>query len=372
MLNGMKIVDADAHHMEPDDLWVKHIDPRFKAAAPVMGVSPSGKRTLMIEGEPAVREAGRYKSSSAEVGKKISAIMGSTFKRLAAANFSAEARLMDMDEAGVDAQIIFPSRGGQVVGREYRDTALLDACCRAYNDWSAEYCQAAPGRLRWAAMVPMQDIELAVKEAQRAAHNGAVTIYLRPNPVAGRNLFDSEYDPLWEAITKAALPVSIHDAGSPLLPSYGDRMHNHTLGHILAHPFEAMSAMAGLIFSGVVERFPTLTVVHVEADAGWTPYWVQRMEQQWSYSGAAEAPEMKMSPTEYFKRNFYVACRSDERTLPAAVELLGDENFVWNTDYPHPDGAWETGLQDIERQPISPESKRKIMWDNAARAYHLD
>jgi predicted TIM-barrel fold metal-dependent hydrolase len=304
--------------------------------------------------------------------KKIDVITNTTFKRVAESGYAAPERLMDMDDKGVDVQIIFPSRGGQMVGRDFNDIALLDACCRAYNDWSAEYCQADPKRLRWAAMVPLQDVDLAIAETERAARNGAVTIYVRPNPVAGRNLFDPEYDPLWAVIDKHNLPVSIHDSGSPRQPSYGDRMHNHTLGHILAHPFEAMGTMAGLIYSGVVERFPKLIFVHVEADAGWAPYWVQRMEQHWSYAGTTEAPDMKMSPTEYFKRNFFIACRTDEITLPAAIQLLGDENFVWNTDYPHPDGTWETGLEDIDRQPISIESKKKILWDNAARAYRLD
>ncbi len=77
---------------------------------------------------------------------------------------------------------------------------LLDACCRAYNDWSAEYCQADSRRLRWAAMIPLQDVGRAIKEAKRAARNGAVTVYVRPNPVAGRNLFDPENDPLWETL----------------------------------------------------------------------------------------------------------------------------------------------------------------------------
>jgi predicted TIM-barrel fold metal-dependent hydrolase len=372
MRNGMKIVDADAHHVEPDDLWERYIDPRFRSAAPAMATSPAGKRTLMVEGETFTREAGRYKANSAPMAKRVHEILNTTFKRLTEMGSSAEARLMDMDDKGVDAQIIFPSRGGQMMGREFQDIALLDACCRAYNDWSADYCQAAPERLRWAAMVPLQDVDLAIRESQRAERLGAVSIFLRPNPIGGRNLFDPENDPLWEEIVKLNLPVSLHDSGSPRLPSYGDRMGTHTLGHILAHPFEAMGTMAGMIFSGAVERFPTLTIVHVEADAGWAPYWIQRMEQHWSYAGNREAPDMKMSPTEYFHRNFYVACRTDERTLPAAVDLLGDDNFVWNTDYPHPDGTWETGLEDMDRQPIPQESKRKIMWDNAARAYHLD
>jgi predicted TIM-barrel fold metal-dependent hydrolase len=372
MRNQMKLADADAHQVEPDDLWEKYIDPRFKAAAPRIGKSPGGKNSWMVEGETFILESGHYLISSPELQQKERESMQRNFKRLLESGCSAQARLLDMDDHGVDVQILYPTRGGQMIGRDFRDPDLLDACCRAYNDWSAEYCQADSRRLRWAAMIPLQDVGRAIKEAERAARNGTVTIYVRPNPVAGRNLFDPDNDPLWETIVKLNLPVSIHDSGSPRQPSYGSRMHNHTAGHILAHPFEAMGTMAGLIYSGVVERFPTLTFVHVEADAGWAPYWVQRMEQHWRYSGTAEAPEMKRSPTEYFKRNFYVACRADEPTLPAAVALLGDANFVWNTDYPHPDGTWETALEDIERQPISTQSKRRIMWDNAARAYHLE
>jgi predicted TIM-barrel fold metal-dependent hydrolase len=366
----MKIADADAHQMEPDDLWEKHIDARFRQRAPKM--AGNGTKAWMVEGETLTLQTGHYKIGSPELRRKQQEVKDRCFKRLVEAGYAPRARLMDMDDHGVDIQIIYPTVGGQMLGREFQDLDLLQACCRAYNDWSAEYCSADPRRLRWAAMVPVQDVGMAVEEAERAARNGAVSIYVRPNPVCRRNLFDPENDRLWSVIEKLALPVSIHDSGSPRLPSYGSRMTNHTAGHILAHPFEAMGTMAGLIFGGVVERFPRLVFVHVEADAGWTPYWVQRMEQHWQYSGNAEAPDMKMSPTEYFKRNFYVACRSDERTLPAAVSLLGDENFVWNTDYPHPDGTWETGLEDMERQPLAADSKRRIMWDNAARAYHLD
>src|SRR5262249_60242558 len=78
------------------------------------------------------------------------------FARLRAASFGATARLADMDEEGVDAQVLYPTTGGQMLGREFRDPELLAACCRAYNDWSAEYCGAAPDRLRWAPILPSQ------------------------------------------------------------------------------------------------------------------------------------------------------------------------------------------------------------------------
>ena len=115
--------------------------------------------------------------------------------------------------------------------------------------------------------------------------------------------------------------------------------------------------MMSLIWYGVFERFPTLRVVHVEADAGWVPYLLQRMEQHWEFSGNAEHPDLKMPPTEYFRRNVFVACRGDECTLPSVVELAGDDNLTFNTDYPHPDGTWPWGMRRLEKQPISDDEQ---------------
>jgi predicted TIM-barrel fold metal-dependent hydrolase len=276
-----------------------------------------------------------------------------------------------MDSQGVDVQVLYPTVGGQLLGREFRDPELLAACCRAYNDWSAEYCRAAPRRLRWAAMLPVQAVDLAIEEARRVGDT-AVGYYVRPNPIAGRNLYHPDYDPLWREIERLGKPICIHDSGSPHLPSFGDRMDTHTTGHMMAHPFEAMTAMMSMIWYGVYERFPRLRVVHVEADAGWLPYWLQRMEQHWEFSGNAEHDYLTMPPTAYFKRNVVVACRGDEMTLPSVVALVGDDNVVFNTDYPHPDGTWPWGMERLEAQPIPETAKRKIMWDNAARAFGLD
>ncbi len=57
--------------------------------------------------------------------------------------------------------------------------------------------------------------------------------------------------------------------------------------------------------------------------------------------------------------------------MPAAVALVGDDNFTWDTDYPHPDGAFPWGIEAMLKQPISPDSKRKLLWDNAARVFNL-
>ena len=119
---------------------------------------------------------------------------------------------------------------------------------------------------------------------------------MRPIPVCGRNLYHADYDGLWSGVEELGLPLCIHDRVRRTLPSYGERMDTHTSGHIIAHPFEAMVAMMSLIWYGVIERHPKLQVVHVEADAGWLPYWLQRMEQHWDFSGNAEHPELKEAP----------------------------------------------------------------------------
>ena len=165
------------------------------------------------------------------------------------------------------------------------------------------------------------------------------------------------------------LPVCIHDSGSPYLPSFGERMETHTSGHIIAHPFEAM----------VVDDEPDLVrrrrttsgTAHRSRGGGrWLVAVLAATHgTALEFSGNAEHPQLTKRPTEYFKSNFLVACRGDEMTLPAVCDLVGDDYVTFNTDYPHPDGTWPAGMGDLEKQPLSEASIRKIFWDNAAPAF---
>ncbi len=371
MRNGLRIVDTDCHQIEPASMWKEYIEPAFGDRAPRAG-DLGGRRGMMVEGESVTCETGKYPMSPPEFHAAV--VQGMRrFERAAKRGFDAASRLEDMDEQGVDVQVIYPTVGGQILGKPFRDRELLSAICRAYNDWTRDYCSADPQRLRWAAMLPMQFPDLALEEATRAAQRDCVGFYVRPNPVEGRDLSHPDNERLWTSIEALGRPICIHDSGSPYWPSYGDRMVTHTAGHILAHPFEAMSAMMCLIWFGVIERHPRLRVVHVEADAGWVPYWLQRMEQHWEFSGNAEHPELKKPPTEYFLSNFLVAARGDERTLPAAISLVGDRSFAVNTDYPHPDGTWPWGIDRLVANEAIPQaSRRRILWDNAAEAFGLE
>ena len=370
MRNGFKVLDTDSHQMEPPNIWTDYIDTQYRDKAPRVGDIGGGKQGMLVEDEAVTKQTGSYPMDSKEFHAASVKAM-KRFKTTRDSGFSAEARIHDMDKEGVDAQVLYPTVGGQILGKPFKDTELLAAVCRAYNDWSLEYCGIAPDRLCMAAMLPIQDPVLAIEEAQRTAQKGASCFYVRPNPVQGRNLYHESYESLWTALEELNRPVCIHDSGSPYWPSFGERMDTHTSGHIIAHPFEAMVAMMSLIWYGVIENHPNLKIVHVEADAGWLPYWLQRMEQHWGFSGNAEHPALKKRPTEYFKSNFIVACRGDEMTLPSVCQLVGDDYISFNTDYPHPDGTWPQGMANLEEQPLPEASIRKIFWDNAAPLFGL-
>ena len=370
MRNGFKVLDTDSHQMEPPNIWTDYIDTQYRDKAPRIGDIGGGKQGMLVEDEAVTKQTGSYPMDSKEFHAASVKAM-KRFKTTRDSGFSAEARIDDMDKEGVDAQVLYPTVGGQILGKPFKDTELLAAVCRAYNDWSLEYCGIAPDRLCMAAMLPIQDPVLAIEEAQRTAQKGASCFYVRPNPVQGRNLYHESYESLWTALEELNRPVCIHDSGSPYWPSFGERMDTHTSGHIIAHPFEAMVAMMSLIWYGVIENHPNLKIVHVEADAGWLPYWLQRMEQHWGFSGNAEHPALKKRPTEYFKSNFIVACRGDEMTLPSVCQLVGDDYISFNTDYPHPDGTWPQGMANLEEQPLPEASIRKIFWDNAAPLFGL-
>ena len=166
-------------------MWARYIDDNFKDQANGIGDMGNGEQGMVCEEEPLAKQDGAYPMHSAEFLAASRKVM-KRFDRSRRQGVSAASRLADMDEQGVDAQVIYPTVGGQLLGKPFHDTELLLACCQAYNDWSLAYCSADTKRLRMAAMLPVQAPDLAVAEVSRLVEQEAACFYLRPNPIAGR------------------------------------------------------------------------------------------------------------------------------------------------------------------------------------------
>jgi uncharacterized protein len=196
------------------------------------------------------------------------------------------ARLRDMDAEGIDAAVLFPSISFYFT--EISDGALMAALCRAYNNWLADYCRAAPERLFGVAMLPLVDVGESVRELERATatldFRGA---FMRPNPYAGRPIHHPAYERLWDCAAGLGVPVTVHEGLSDGIPTLGrERFENPVMLHVLSHPFEQMAACAGLILTGVLDRHPSLKVAFLESGSAWLPYWLDRRTAMWRRRGS--------------------------------------------------------------------------------------
>jgi predicted TIM-barrel fold metal-dependent hydrolase len=378
--DGFKVFDSDLHVCEPLDLWERYIDPRFKDQAP-RGIPTTGPFSSMCmthegkmtdrQGSPGYADMARVIEAARRHGRLEQFV---DFERR---GWGPDVQLEAMDVEGIDAAVLYPSRGLSANAKEFDDDELALAIARAYNDWLAEFCAAAPDRLLGAGMVHPQSIKGAIAEARRMkADLGFKAIYIRPNPVRGRNWHNPAYDPLWAECEKQGLVVGFHEGKPCTLPhAIAERFDGrHELlwatDHVARHPMEMMYAALCMIMGGVLERFPALRVGFLEANCSWVPYWLWRMEEHYEAIETQIKGRVPRRPTEYFERQCYVCVESEETTAGPAIEGYG-ENIVYSTDFPHGDSAYPHSVATFLGQAFPAEAKRKILWDNCARLYDL-
>ena len=111
------------------------------------------------------------------------------------------------------------------------------------------------------------------------------------------------------------------------------------MNHAIGFPMENMISLGHLMYTGIFDRHPSLRCSFLEGNAGWVPFWLGRLDDHavGRQSVFWDDNDMAMTPSEYFQKHIWVACDGDEVGLAAVLGLVGDDNFIWNTDYPHSD-----------------------------------
>ena len=364
MRDGFKVVDADAHFYEPPDIWERYVETQYKDRCPkVTGVLGNA----LFEYEDA------HFSGSVRA-KTLLSQMETKFGHAYRAKWSMESRLIDMEQEGWDIQVCLPTNGTKALN--YPDPDVSAALSRAYNTWAHEFSSSAANRIKFTAVLPGQNIEAMIVEARRAVESlGAISIML-PSVATGKMWHDPEYNPLWEAAQELEFPISLHGAnsGQPAANARYDPLVGAfiALHQTIGFPFENMMSLGHFMYSGILDRFPNLKLLILEANSGWVPFWLNRLEKycEGRQSVFFDEHPLNLTPQEYFLRQCAVAADADEPSIKYVVDYIGDDNIVFNTDYPHPDApATNEPLANMMEQPLSEESKRKILWDNSVKIY---
>ena len=363
MKGQFRVIDCNRHVIEPADLWDQWLEQPFKGQGLVQ--VDAGRSSILVKG----REVTRARPDFLAAPEYRRIFAGAT-----AAGFSPASHLADMDREGVDVGILLPTAGMYALWADHIDLALAGAMARAYNNWLHDFCSADRARLRAVALIPLQGVDDAIAELLRAVTDlGCVAAFMRPNPVVNRKLHDPGYDPLYAEAERLGVPILLHESSGSVLRQMGtDRYESAYEREAVLDPFEMMLALMSFMGHNVLERFPDLKVGYLGAGSGWVPFWLERVDEHWGGPFGTEAPSTQ-APSILFQRQGFVSVEPGERTTPEVVELLGDDCFVWGSQYPHPELAdFPNEVDSLAGDAmLSDEVKGKILGGNAARFFNI-
>ena len=252
---------------------------------------------------------------------------------------------------------------------------------RLANDEMAELVRKYPDRFPAAvAHLPMNDMDAALKEADRAINDlkfRGVQIF---TPTADKPLDSPEFWPLYEKMSKYNLPIWIHPERTVDYPDY--RTENRSRFMIFSNfgwPYETTVAMTRLVFSGVLEKYPNLMFITHHC-GGMVPFLEKRIIGSYDHAemlrGARYKQNLTQPPIEYF-RKFYLdtAIYGSTPGLECGHAFCGAERMVFGTDFPYDSQFGERytrqTIESIENMNISAEAKRMIFEGNARRIMRL-
>jgi predicted TIM-barrel fold metal-dependent hydrolase len=283
---------------------------------------------------------------------------------------SAHEWLEALDQGGVETTVLYPTAGLSVGFLKETDYAV--ALCRAYNNFlSEEFLKVSP-RLQAVALLPLQDVDEAVKELRRAVSELHMVGGMLP--ADGPYLLGkTTWDPLYAEAQRLDTMVAIHGTGTLLGRGLDEYLFDRLIqAHSLSHSGSQMRQMASIMFDGVPERFPDLRIAFLEAGCTWVPYFMDRMDEEFEFRHV-EAPRLTRKPSEYVRdSHIFVACEPEERLLPETLRIVGADSILYASDFPHWDHSFPDSLFELEqREDLTDEDKHQILIANPKRLYGL-
>ena len=369
------IIDADGHSHIPPEVFDKYLDKEFHRNRPRYVTFDDGRGYYIVEGRVIAKPFGWGPGTPGSIAATTRA---RKVKDWDLSNVSG--RLEDLDLENIDIQVIYPNVLMSINSWEH--AGLASACARAYNTWMSEKCAQAGGRLRFAAVVALQDPKAAAEELKRTIKSlGAVGVMV-PGTIGTRTLDHPDLYPFWEAAEQLDAGVGVHTV-TGMYPTVGQELFDHFWGaKAVSMPLTLTTAMVSLIGGGVVDLFPKIRFGLLETGCGWLPYWVERMDEMHErgekdprmYDGilSRRHPKSRTKPSDLFTEGrIVVSCEPGEIMLPAVISAVGDKCIMYASDYPHGDSKWPETVSRIRKSGLPVETQNRILSDNSARLYSL-
>ena len=362
----MQVIDADSHFLEPPD-WIEKTDPALARMVP-KGLTPTEFSDVMsAELLAAVPERQRPapappRRQPSEGGTPEERDVG-VRPALPAGGHDPVARIAFCDQHGIDIQLIGPTfLLGTVVLVERQRPDLRRRVIEAYNSWAAGTVEGYTERLVPVTCLDLADPEWAVGELTRMRRAGSRAFVFQLEPVDGRSLSDPDFDQVWAAaVTLGMIPILHVGFGrvrvDPTWATVGGRVSPSILARMVLTQTQqiAQLALANMIYGGVFDRHPGLTVVCQEFGLAWVASWIDRIGPV-TRDGRPTALaglgwSLQRTPEEYLARNIRFSPLCGQR-VDKFIDEVGPGLVVFATDYPHPEGS-VTAFEEFTEQLAS-------------------
>lgn len=372
MAREYRIVSADSHVLEPPHIWTTYLPKKFHDKAPRVVPDGEGGEAWQFAPDVAPAPIGIYASA----GRAHDDIRwtGVTFAGANQGNFCAEPRLEEQDADGIDAEVLFGS--ARMMSHFYSDPdpEFQLAGVRAYNDWLCEeFVQQAPDRLVGLACMPALGVEASIREMERALAKGCRGVWLNTFPSAGPTI-RPEDDPFWDAAQSLGVAVHFHVRAMRKInkPKPKGVRGDDLTGLANVGAADMITDMPEIISSGVHDRFPKLTFVSVEAGSGWIPYILEQLDDRWERNKSWLPVKLQHQPSFYYRRNWRSTFMIDHYAVRNR-DVLGVENLMWATDYPHHGCDWPHTREVADElfRGVPADERQKMCAGNAVKLYGL-
>jgi predicted TIM-barrel fold metal-dependent hydrolase len=367
------ILSSDSHVFEPPDLWQTRIDRAFRDRAPRMQ-RIDGADQIVVEADQVLSGIGLISNAGARFEAPETISGRGRFEDVHRGGYDPGQHLADMRLDGVAGEVLYPSQG--LFYFRIADGALMSAIFRTYNDWLAEFCRTDPARLKGIAMINLDDVEAAVAELERTARLGLAGAMITEYPLEHRRYDQPEYEPFWAAAEALGMPLSLHTATrrQGKIRGAGDKTLRDASSRATKAFYPALS-MCDLIFSGVFERHPRLTLAIVEFELSWAPHLLATMD--YTYRERHEEAIYRFKgdarPSDFFHRNVVLSFQEDGVGIRLR-DVIGVANMMWGSDYPHSESTFPQSrkiLADI-LAGVPEDEQAQIVGGNTARVYGFD